>query len=111
MNESSSHDEKTLGEELFLVHLSRFNKKEPSEDDFDHDYPVPRKRTMSAGDELWQVHLKRSTGTEVDNDEEETDANKRLKVNEKKTQAPTRKRSTRVISLRNRKVKVPLPAH
>ena len=78
-------NEKTLGEELFLVHLSRFQKNEPSPEDFDRYqeyYPdnntgkksqkesLPRyrfplentSRRMSVGEELWRIHCKRNQG-------------------------------------------------
>ena len=57
----------TVGEELFLVHLSRHEGGIPLED-FDSDNP--RKRSRSIGEELWEVHLKRMKDAEPDDDKE-----------------------------------------
>lgn len=59
----------TKGEELFFVHLNRLKNKEPTEDDFDHE--APRKRSRSVGEELWEVYLKRSKGVPPDYDTDE----------------------------------------
>jgi hypothetical protein len=59
---------KSLGEELYLVHLQRVAGVTPEEEDF--DTLTPRKRAHSLGEELWDVHLKRSHGLEGDRDEE-----------------------------------------
>ena len=49
----------TPGEELFLVHLHRLRE----DDEDDHDQPPRRKRrSSSVGEELWEIHAKRSTG-------------------------------------------------
>ena len=49
-------DKKTIGEELWLIHLKRHITTP-------EDYDVPkRKRTKSIGEELYQIHLKRSQG-------------------------------------------------
>jgi hypothetical protein len=101
-------DKKTPGEELYLVHLSRFSKLPRSENDFDHETKEPRKRSFSAGEELWQIHLKRSAGLdpEADEDKEPTIATvtKKLKVGRPVTKKIPK---LRVIHLRNRNVKIP----
>jgi hypothetical protein len=110
--EATSEDGKrTLGEELYLVHLSRFNKLERSETDFDHEDKEPRKRSLSAGEELWNVHLKRSAGLDLEGDEDKEpstiETTKKLKVEKP---VVTKKISAHVIHLRNRDVKIPKAA-
>lgn len=61
----------TIGEELFLVHLSRDRGGQWSEDDFDSESPRKRNRSVSVGEELWNVHLCRNRGMEQDIDEDE----------------------------------------
>ncbi|CAB9526534.1 expressed unknown protein [Seminavis robusta] len=56
----------TVGEELFLVHLSRDKGEDP-----DYDHENRKKRSRSIGDELWEVHVKRSKGVPPDFDAEE----------------------------------------
>jgi hypothetical protein len=115
---TDEHDKRTLGEELYLVHLSRFNKLERSETDYDHEAKEPRKRSLSAGEELWQVHLKRSAGLDLEADEDKEPSTigtkKKLKVETpvtKKSPTPIAKKGpTRVIHLRNRNVKIPKAA-
>ena len=99
-------DKKTPGEELYLVHLSRYSKLPRSENDFDHEPKEPRTRSLSAGEELWQIHLKRSAGLdpEADEDKEPTNVTKRLKVGKVVTKKSPK---LRVIHLRNRNVKIP----
>lgn len=51
---------RSIGEELFLVHLKR---KSPEDDEEDHDEEekhVRRRVGKSIGEELYQIHLKRS---------------------------------------------------
>jgi len=102
---SEAADEKrTLGEELFRVHLSRYSAAGPSEGDYDREEkePEPRERTMSVGEELWRVHCKRIQGVESEEDETEVPA-KKTKVTKG---SPRRKKaSSRTINLRNRVVK------
>lgn len=87
MTETLGKDGKpTVGEELFLVHLSR---KVPPEEDFDID--SPRKRSRSVGEELWGVHLKRTEGLEPDIDTE--DAKPLLEPSGVKSKAPKPKRT------------------
>jgi hypothetical protein len=81
---------------------------ERSENDFDHETKKPRKRTLSAGEELWQIHLKRSAGLDPeaeDEDKEPTIATKRIKVGKAVTKKIPK---LRVIHLRNRNVKIPI---
>ena len=58
----TNEDKKTVGEELWLIHLKRHT---PTLEDYD----VPkRKRAKSIGQELYQIHLKRSQGVSFDSD-------------------------------------------
>jgi predicted ribonuclease toxin of YeeF-YezG toxin-antitoxin module len=60
---------RTTGEELFLVHLSRY--KQPLPDDYDRDGAITKKeRSMSAGEELWEIHCRRSQGRAAEEEEE-----------------------------------------
>jgi hypothetical protein len=55
----------TPGEELFLIHLHRLRE----DDEDDHDQPPRRKRrSSSVGEELWEIHAKRSMGMLEDSD-------------------------------------------
>lgn len=56
---SVQENKRTVGEELFLVHLKRKAPKD-EEEDYDEEPPIERKRKSSIGEELYQVHLKRS---------------------------------------------------
>jgi hypothetical protein len=113
MSESSNNDTRTIGEQLYLVHLNRFNKLERNADDFDHEETTkePRGRSFSAGEELWQVHLRRSAGLEPDDDKEEDAIAKRARVGTPESKTHKKRKSTRVIHLRNRNIKVPLPSN
>mmetsp|Transcript_10406 Transcript_10406/g.22945 ORF Transcript_10406/g.22945 Transcript_10406/m.22945 type:complete len:136 (-) Transcript_10406:344-751(-) len=64
-------DRKTVGEELFLVHLSRFSERSP--DDYDREKPAHRSIERSVGEELWQVHCQRMKGVEFEEDRGEED--------------------------------------
>ena len=102
----AADDKRTVGEELFLVHLSRYNATGPSGEDFDHEEkePEPRERSMSVGEELWRVHCKRNQGVESEEDKSEDEVPaKKAKVT--KGTPPRKKTSSRTINLRNRVVK------
>jgi hypothetical protein len=90
-------DKRTLGEELFLVHLHRANGGAD-----DHDVP-PHARTKTIGEELYEIHLKRSQGVEPDYDlpKEPEEQDKPIKKN-----SPKRNNSGggHTLSLRNRDV-------
>jgi hypothetical protein len=89
---------RTLGEELFLVHLHRQTAEDAVADK--DGIPV-RKRSKSIGEELFEVHLKRSEGVEPDYDipkEQETKKPVARKT-KKKTES-----SAHVIHLRTRDV-------
>jgi hypothetical protein len=89
MTETLGMDRKlTVGEELFLVHLSRHKEEGPREHDFDIENP--RKRSRSVGEELWEVHLKRTEGSEPDIDKEDSKPLEALAV---KSKAPRPKRT------------------
>jgi hypothetical protein len=107
----------TLGEELFLVHLSRRSGEPPSVDDFDFESPRKKPRAESIGEELWNVHVRRSQNMEpdLDVDECETTTNKTSNVarsDKDKKRSNTRpkkparcsERLTKVLHLRNRNV-------
>ena len=103
---------KTVGEELFLVHLSRFGKEEPREGDLDLDVKqkAHNHTGMSVGEELWRVHCKRSNGVEFESDEDPAqDAptkKKAKKVTKAVASAKESPSTTKVIHLRNRNVEV-----
>jgi hypothetical protein len=78
----------SVGEELFLVHLSRGKGKVSGIDDLDIENP--RKRSRSVGEELWEVHLKRTEGSEPDVDKEES---KTLEPSVVKSKAPKPKQN------------------
>jgi len=58
------------GEELYFVHLQRMSAPDPHPEDAedDHDHEAPRHPKKTAGEELFQVYLKRSEGLEPDYD-------------------------------------------
>lgn len=92
---------RTVGEELFLVHLSR---QDPEDAVVDKDgvSDPQRKRSKSVGEELFEVHLKRCAGVELDYDiPEKQEAKKTPSRKFKKKQASP---SAHVIHLRNRDV-------
>jgi len=55
---------RSVGEELFLVHL---NRQLQEENDTKETTP-PRERSVSIGEELFGVHLKRAKGMEPDSE-------------------------------------------
>lgn len=64
-NNHMSH-KKTIGEELYQVHLRRKTAERVDSSDNKHD--TARKGTKSIGEELFHIHLKRSQGLEFDQD-------------------------------------------
>ena len=109
----------SVGEELYLVHLSRDQSHEPEENDFDHTFPIHHNRQMSPGEELYLVHLRRLAQSILpdDEDKEETDISSRIKStaairtsSKKKALIPHKaSRSSprihkKVLSLRNRQI-------
>jgi hypothetical protein len=106
----------TRGEELYLLHLSRFEKDERSPEDFDLTI-TPRKRSTSAGEELWVVHCQRSQERNAeDNDESELETDislnkkKKMKLGTPKQDAglsPSRETRSSARRLRNRVVESP----
>jgi hypothetical protein len=109
---------RTMGEELFLIHLSR--QTELGVDDFDHETkPQQRERGTSVGEELWQVHCKRACGN-LDKDYEKggcpSSTTPEMKTRSEYTPGTVAKNSTATISgedekvihhLRNRDIKIP----
>lgn len=68
-DDTNDHQKRTVGDELYLVHLNRQKHPFENEEEDDHDYEVPpRKRSRSVGEELWDIYLKRSEGIEPDTD-------------------------------------------
>ena len=51
-------EKRTIGEELYLIHLKRQSERE---EEYDGD-EIPRKRSRSIGEELYEIHLRRSQG-------------------------------------------------
>jgi len=110
----------TLGEELFLVHLNRNAGKPVSEQDFDtvmsSQSPTSRKRSRSVGEELWEVHVRRSQGLEPDYDTEEASTKAVARPTTSKTTTTKKKKNNnnnkldsnfkKVMHLRNRDVTV-----
>jgi hypothetical protein len=108
----------TLGESLFLVHLSR--QTEVSAEDFDHEAKHQRERGASVGEELWHVHCKRAAGN-LDQDYEDDEVpisapEETTRAKDKPETPPKKSRSTdnsgedeiKVIHhLRNRDIKIP----
>eukprot|EP00956_Cyclotella_meneghiniana_P015187 scaffold23035_cov73-Cyclotella_meneghiniana.AAC.13 len=70
----SSHECRSIGEELYQVYLQRSSAPDPNpeENEDDHDLPHPRKLNRTIGEELFSVHLKRSQGMEPDYDGEKS---------------------------------------
>jgi hypothetical protein len=60
---SPGTQKRSIGEELFLVHLSRQRSDE------DGDTILLRNRARSVGEELYEIHLKRARGMEPDDDD------------------------------------------
>ena len=58
---ASPTNQRTVGEELFLVHLHRQLQEED-------DTIIPRIRSRSVGEELYEIHLKRAQGIEPETD-------------------------------------------
>ena len=110
-DKSDTSCRRSVGEELYLVHLRREQGRERSEDDF--DCATPRKRAHSVGEELWDIHLKRSRGLDPDVDAEdppsstsppkEVDATKEVS---KGAAAEEQHKAQRCMHLRNRDVPV-----
>lgn len=109
---------KSQGEELYLVHLARY---QPRAEDFDHERAAssaPKERSMSAGEELWSIHCRRSRGREEEEDEEKveevmsTNTAEVVSGNSKKRRtaivppspAPTAGTKARSMSLRSREI-------
>lgn len=102
MSAPSSPSKRTAGEELFLVHLRRTNSPhhDHAEDEDDHDYEIPRKRSRSVGEELFLTHLKRSEGLEPDYDTDpEVDASNSSDAKGK--DAAAEKKATAAVSKEN----------
>jgi hypothetical protein len=99
----SSQERRTVGEELFLVHLSRASAAEPDPADFDRETKAKAVAAVAAvaaaasaakkkakpksdkpsddedlpptpGEELWKVHCKRFKGSDDDADDDEEEA-------------------------------------
>jgi hypothetical protein len=99
----------TLGEELFMIHLSRMSDV-PEE--IDREISQIHKPQTTVGESLWQVHLKRSAGSQEELDEEDTVGRKRSSRKKSKLERFNRKveslrrAPSRILKLRNRKVTI-----
>jgi len=127
---------RSVGEELYLVHLSRFGNEEPDPEDYDREVEVLEKKKeeqeghLTAGEQLWLVHCKRKQGCDdEDEDDEDEDCGeeegKKMRASEepveagKEGEAPTKKKAKAIASavdvagedhvrhLRNRDIVVP----
>ena len=107
MSETPTNRKRTVGEELFLIHLSRF--KEATEADYDHEDRPPRKPAMTVGEELWRIHCKRSQGLPQEEEEDEPPQKKSKEDYEKDSNKGSEvdRKEHRVIHLRNRDVSIP----
>ena len=102
MSEAPSKEKRSVGEELFLVHLNRY--KEKRAEDFDHDPKPPRKVDMTVGEELWRVHCKRQRGIEEESDSSDSDYDpneklslkRRMKMKDEGDSKPGTRRSARL---------------
>jgi len=119
---SAGEEKRTVGEELYLIHLSRFSKEERSPDDYDHETSPLTKipgHKPTLGEELWRIHCKRSQGMiDVDHEEMEYGAAKRhdpVSPTPKGATTPGRKKlatrrninvKPRIIHLRNRDIPI-----
>jgi len=73
VGEEKEDNHRTTGEELYLVHLSRFANPGPEDYDRDGEFKANGKRkdrSLSLGEELWQIHCRRSQGCCEEEDEE-----------------------------------------
>ena len=95
------------------MHLSRHKGEAPSADDYDHSSPRKKLRSLSIGEELWQVHLHRAAGMEPDVDVDKAPKSSKASSNTK-TASKLRHKASRqaeqpvacgVMHLRNRDVK------
>lgn len=74
MSKDNYNTKKTAGEELWLIHLKRY---QPDPEDMD----VPkRKMSKSIGQELYEVHLKRCKGLSLECDSCKVDEDGTCKV-------------------------------
>ena len=107
MNETDN-DKKTIGEELYLVHLERFTKEERSSDDFDHEVSSSNKKLNkpTPGEELWLVHCKRSEGVELEADQVRDDVPPPKKLKGELKKKASLRSKPRVMHLRNRDVAI-----
>mmetsp|Transcript_14036 Transcript_14036/g.35317 ORF Transcript_14036/g.35317 Transcript_14036/m.35317 type:complete len:112 (+) Transcript_14036:138-473(+) len=106
---TDNNNHPTPGEELYLVHLRRIREED------DHDYLPRKRRASSIGEELWEVHRRRSQGMEDDLDRDTDDAHLSDKIDEptfekrvarapsKKTDAPKCRYSLRSRDSQNKK--------
>lgn len=70
MSATGTPDSKrSVGEELYLVHLSRHSKQQ--EVDIDRDKSTISSGTRTPGEELWLIHCERSKERRLEEEEEE----------------------------------------
>lgn len=119
---SEAPQKPTLGEELFMVHLSRMSD---TPEDVDSEINLTHQPQTTLGESLWQVHLKRSAELREDSDEEGALERKRLTRKKSRSnnlnnnnvfaaeasckvaeQTSPRQVASRTLNLRNRKVAI-----
>lgn len=64
---SEAPEKPSLGDELFMVHLSRMSD---TPEDVDKEISLTHQPQTTIGESLWQVHLKRSAGLGEESEEE-----------------------------------------
>jgi nucleotidyltransferase/DNA polymerase involved in DNA repair len=96
---SPSTKKRTIGEELWEVHLHRVGVDDTVDDDLENLEKHPKR---SLGEELWQVHLRRSQGIEPDYDQDTNQAQPTDGNDSKKAETC----EENVMQLRNRTVSI-----
>ena len=109
---SEAPEKPTLGEELFMVHLSRMSD---TPEDIDSEINMTHQPQTTLGESLWQVHLKRSAELGEEPDEEgavnsnrstrKKSRSERLNSSVAEPVSP-RQVTSRTLNLRNRKVTI-----
>jgi hypothetical protein len=103
---SEAPQKPTLGEELFMIYLSRMND---APEDIDREVSHIHQPQTTVGESLWQVHLKRSAGLQEELDEEDAVGRKRKKSKSKRHNRKvesSRRAPSRILKLRNRRVTI-----
>lgn len=94
MADPSSLATRTAGEELYLVHLRRWGDNK-MDDDIDQGigsqpFAGPKRNAHpSVGEELWEIHVKRSRGRMDDEDDDNSNRNSKNNDEEVAVKNPT----------------------